>query len=61
MLEILRTTSELEWFRPEWEKLWSEDSNATPFQHPAWLLPWWHQFGQDDLLRGYEPSKQRWP
>lgn len=48
MLELLRTSYELEAFRPEWEALWSEDPNATPFQHPAWLLPWWHQFGQDD-------------
>ncbi|HEU4983765.1 MAG TPA: GNAT family N-acetyltransferase [Acidobacteriaceae bacterium] len=48
MREILRTTEELESFRPEWEKLWSEDPNATPFQHPAWLLPWWRCFGQDE-------------
>jgi CelD/BcsL family acetyltransferase involved in cellulose biosynthesis len=48
MREILRTTEELESFRPEWEKLWSEDPNATPFQHPAWLLPWWRCFGRDE-------------
>jgi len=48
MREILRTTEELESFRPEWERLWSEGPNATPFQHPAWLLPWWHCFGQDE-------------
>lgn len=48
MLELLRTTEELESFRHEWEALWREDTNATPFQHPAWLLPWWHQFGQDE-------------
>lgn len=48
MLEMLRITGELEAFRPEWESLWREDPNATPFQHPAWLLPWWHQFGQDE-------------
>jgi CelD/BcsL family acetyltransferase involved in cellulose biosynthesis len=48
MREILRTTEELESFRPEWERLWSEDPNATPFQHPAWLVPWWHCFGQDE-------------
>ena len=35
---------------PEWTALWSEDGNATPFQHPAWLAPWWRQFGPDGKL-----------
>jgi CelD/BcsL family acetyltransferase involved in cellulose biosynthesis len=48
MPEILRTTAELEAFRPAWEKLWASDQDATPFQHPDWLLPWWHCFGQGD-------------
>jgi CelD/BcsL family acetyltransferase involved in cellulose biosynthesis len=47
--EILRTTEELESIQPEWLALWSEDRNATPFQRPEWLLPWWHQFGQPKL------------
>ncbi len=46
---VLRTTEELEAIAPAWRKLWSEDPNATPFQSPEWLLPWWHQFGQHDL------------
>jgi CelD/BcsL family acetyltransferase involved in cellulose biosynthesis len=29
----------LEALRPEWHELWSR-CDATPFQHPAWLLPW---------------------
>lgn len=49
MPEVLRTTAELEAFRPAWEELWAADPNATPFQHPDWLLPWWHQFGRRDL------------
>lgn len=49
MPEILRTTEELEAFRPAWEQLWAADPNATPFQHPDWLAPWWHCFGQHDL------------
>lgn len=45
MPELLRSSGELEGFREEWEELWRADENATPFQHPAWLLPWWTQFG----------------
>ena len=40
MPEILRTTEELEAFRPAWEQLWAADPSATPFQHPDWLAPW---------------------
>lgn len=48
-LRTLRSTSELESLLPEWTILWHADPDATPFQHPAWLLPWWRQFGQPDL------------
>ena len=47
--QILRSTAELEAFVPTWRDLWEADPHATPFQHPAWLLPWWHQFGQPEL------------
>jgi CelD/BcsL family acetyltransferase involved in cellulose biosynthesis len=30
---------DLETIRPEWAQLWAR-SRATPFQHPAWLIPW---------------------
>lgn len=46
---VLRTTGELEEFAPQWRALWSADEEATPFQSPEWLLPWWNQFGQEDL------------
>jgi CelD/BcsL family acetyltransferase involved in cellulose biosynthesis len=45
---LLRTTRELERFQPLWKALWREDQNATPFQSPEWLLPWWHLFGEHD-------------
>ena len=35
---------------PEWKDLWLADAHATPFQHPAWLRPWWGQFGSDGEL-----------
>ncbi len=59
-LKILRSTEELEAFAPAWRRLWCEDPDATPFQSPDWLLPWWHEFGQPDvhaivLSRGETP------
>jgi CelD/BcsL family acetyltransferase involved in cellulose biosynthesis len=30
---------------PEWKALWQRVPEATPFQSPHWLMPWWHQFG----------------
>ena len=47
--KLLRTTSQLEAFVPEWINLWRQDPHATPFQRPEWLIPWWHKFGQPDL------------
>lgn len=48
-LRMLHATPELESFQHAWDCLWREDPDATPFQHPGWLLPWWRQFGQRDL------------
>lgn len=31
----------------EWWALWRADPRATPFQSPAWLLPWAHHYAQD--------------
>jgi len=41
---LLTTNAKLHALEPEWAALWSR-SDATPFQHPAWLLPWWDVFG----------------
>lgn len=35
----------LEALRPEWLALWERSPEATPFQSPAWLIPWWRHFG----------------
>lgn len=35
---------------PEWEGLWREVPDATPFQSPAWLASWWSSFGNDAPL-----------
>lgn len=43
--EIISTTAALEALGPEWDTLWRNASDATPFQSPHWLLPWWKHFG----------------
>ncbi len=51
VIQTLATAAGLEAIHEEWAALWFEDTLATPFQHPAWLLPWWRQFGPDGELR----------
>src|SRR5512142_3185838 len=33
----------------EWERLWAAVPQATPFQSPRWLLPWWNHIGRGTL------------
>jgi CelD/BcsL family acetyltransferase involved in cellulose biosynthesis len=33
-----------------WWDLWHRSSSATPFQSPAWLVPWWTYFQPGELL-----------
>ena len=35
---------------PEWWALWTRAERATPFQSPAWLLPWWQVFHPGELM-----------
>jgi CelD/BcsL family acetyltransferase involved in cellulose biosynthesis len=42
----LQTLAALE---DEWLELCGRTLDATPFQTPMWLLPWWRAFGSDDL------------
>ncbi len=46
---FLRSTEELLAGVPCWSDLWRDDPQATPFQSPEWLVPWWLHFGQSDL------------
>ncbi len=45
-LETALVTNEpaLRALAPAWEALWRRCPAATPFQHPAFLLPWWRTF-----------------
>ena len=45
MIEILDTDVAVAALAPEWAALWSRCPDATPFQSPHWLLPWWCAFG----------------
>ncbi len=49
MLAELEPVTELEPLAAEWAALWSRVPDATPFQHPAWLIPWWWHFGEGRL------------
>ncbi len=39
-IEERRGPEALQRLEPEWLDLWERCPEATPFQHPAWLLPW---------------------
>lgn len=39
----------LEGLRPEWQQLWEHLGETTPFQSPAWLIPWWRNLGTGRL------------
>jgi CelD/BcsL family acetyltransferase involved in cellulose biosynthesis len=39
-VEALGSLAGLEAVRGEWTELWARTPGATPFEHPAWVLPW---------------------
>jgi CelD/BcsL family acetyltransferase involved in cellulose biosynthesis len=47
--EIINDRVALERIECKWWRLWSQSTSATPFQSPAWLLPWWRAFAPGDL------------
>jgi CelD/BcsL family acetyltransferase involved in cellulose biosynthesis len=47
---VIREFEELLALEPVWWDLWRRCPTATPFQSPAWLLPWWENFHPGDLL-----------
>jgi CelD/BcsL family acetyltransferase involved in cellulose biosynthesis len=47
---LITRTGDLVRLLPEWWALWSRTEQATPFQSPAWLLPWWQVFHPGDLM-----------
>ena len=47
--EEIRDAATLVALEPEWWQLWQRAASSTPFQSPAWLLPWWKAFAPGEL------------
>jgi CelD/BcsL family acetyltransferase involved in cellulose biosynthesis len=45
----LREADELDALAQEWWALWRRLPETTPFQSPAWLIPWWRSFRPGEL------------
>jgi CelD/BcsL family acetyltransferase involved in cellulose biosynthesis len=50
MADIAWGREALEELRDEWAALWERCPELTPFQHPAWLIPWSRRFGGDEFI-----------
>jgi CelD/BcsL family acetyltransferase involved in cellulose biosynthesis len=48
--EVIRHAEPFAALEPDWWELWRGVDAATPFQSPAWLIPWWERFGPGDLF-----------
>ena len=48
-IDEVTTSARLEALAPAWQKLWERAPAATPFQSPAWLIPWWNEVGGGEL------------
>ena len=44
-VEEVTTIEALDALAPAWHDLWRRAPAATPFQSPAWLIPWWREIG----------------
>jgi hypothetical protein len=49
--EVLGSAGEFEALEEEWEDLYHDSAQATPFQSWAWLYSWWESYGEDYELR----------
>jgi CelD/BcsL family acetyltransferase involved in cellulose biosynthesis len=47
--EVITEIAALTALEAEWLDLCRRTPDATPFQTPTWLLPWWRAFGSDNL------------
>lgn len=47
--EIITEGGAFKALAPQWWELWRRCPSATPFQTPAWLLPWWRHFAPGKL------------
>jgi CelD/BcsL family acetyltransferase involved in cellulose biosynthesis len=49
-VNLILNRSALRRLLPEWWGLWQRAVAATPFQSPAWLVPWWETYHSGDLF-----------
>lgn len=49
-IETVTTGERLGALGPAWDALWRARPDATPFQSPHWLLPWWRAFGSGEIF-----------
>jgi CelD/BcsL family acetyltransferase involved in cellulose biosynthesis len=49
-VSFIRDEARLAALAPQWWGLWQRVPEATPFQSPAWLIPWWRAFKPGALL-----------
>jgi CelD/BcsL family acetyltransferase involved in cellulose biosynthesis len=47
--EIITHPAALAALVPQWRRFWRDHVQATPFQSPDWLLPWWDLFAPGTL------------
>jgi CelD/BcsL family acetyltransferase involved in cellulose biosynthesis len=48
--ETIEDPAHLAALAPEWWDLWRRAESVTPFQSPAWLIPWWRHFHPGELF-----------
>ena len=48
--EFIADAQRLNELEKDWHALWSSLRDATPFQSPDWLLPWWMHYGEGSLF-----------
>lgn len=48
--ELVRCSLRLEELEEDWRDVWNSLPDATPFQSPDWLLPWWKHYGEGQLF-----------
>lgn len=48
--EFIFEPGRLQSLEEDWRELWSSLPDATPFQSPEWILPWWSHYGQGPLF-----------
>jgi CelD/BcsL family acetyltransferase involved in cellulose biosynthesis len=49
-IQPIRCIEHLRALQPEWLHLYARAGDATPFQRPEWLLPWWDVFGSGEMF-----------